>query len=279
MKVRKRYMALDIETTREFSQEDDWHDHRPVGIACAAIHSEETGTITWFSADDSGEIANQMTREDLELMVLQLRSLQRDQGYTLVTWNGLGFDFDVIAEESGLQDACRELALDHVDMMFHVFCKRGYPIGLSAAAAGMEVEGKTEGMDGEKAVRMWLDGEREDVIEYCGQDTVSTLQVALAAETTGSLRWKSQSGRNQSMTMRAGWLTVRQALKTPQPDTSWMTDPMPRAQFTSWLNRKEGEMTAAAPPAEGTRGAGRKDERKDGNSNANGAGNDGRNGT
>ena len=32
------------------------------------------------------------------------------QGYTLLTWNGLGFDLDILAEESGMLPNCRRLA-------------------------------------------------------------------------------------------------------------------------------------------------------------------------
>ena len=56
---------------------------------------------------------------------------------------------DVLAEESGqLEQVPPTGGWWHLDMMFHFFCKQGYPLGLSAAAAGMGVEGKTEGMDG-----------------------------------------------------------------------------------------------------------------------------------
>ena len=51
-------------------------------------------------------------------------------GYTILTWNGLSFDFNVLAEESGMHDECAELALNHVDMMFHIFCLRGHYLGL-----------------------------------------------------------------------------------------------------------------------------------------------------
>jgi len=49
-------------------------------------------------------------------------------GYKIVTWNGLGFDFDILAEESGMLDKCRSLAIDQVDMMFHAVCRLGYGI-------------------------------------------------------------------------------------------------------------------------------------------------------
>lgn len=34
----------------------------------------------------------------------------------------------------------------------------------------------------------------------------------------------------------AGWLTVWQAMKVPEPDTSWMTNPLSREEFTAWLS-------------------------------------------
>jgi hypothetical protein len=45
--------------------------------------------------------------------------------YTIVTWNGTGFDFDILAEESGMLAECKGLAVNHVDMMFHVLCRLG----------------------------------------------------------------------------------------------------------------------------------------------------------
>lgn len=121
------FLAFDIETVKHFPDGDDWRDHRPLGIACAAVYSEHlsTPTVTWSSSTPDG-IADQMSTEDLHLMVAQLCNIS-SRGYTIVTWNGLGFDFDVLAEESGLHKACRDLALQHVDMMFHLFTNKGYP--------------------------------------------------------------------------------------------------------------------------------------------------------
>ena len=33
------------------------------------------------------------------------------------------------------------------------------------------------------------------------------------------------------------WATVRDALRIPEPDNSWMSDPLPRQRFTEWLNK------------------------------------------
>jgi hypothetical protein len=37
------------------------------------------------------------------------------------------------------------------------------------------------------------------------------------------------------MDLPKGWLTVRDALRLPKPDTSWMDSPIPRQQYTRWL--------------------------------------------
>ena len=48
-----------------------------------------------------------------------------EDGFVPLSWNGLAFDLDVLAEESGLVAECRTLALLHVDMMFHVVAQWG----------------------------------------------------------------------------------------------------------------------------------------------------------
>ena len=41
---------------------------------------------------------------------------QVENGYTIVTWNGLGFDFDILADESQMLAECRQLAIGHVQL-------------------------------------------------------------------------------------------------------------------------------------------------------------------
>ena len=47
-----------------------------------------------------------------------------------------------------MTDQCRQIALDHVDMMFHFYATLGYPLSLDKAAHGMGTPGKPEGMNG-----------------------------------------------------------------------------------------------------------------------------------
>src|SRR5262245_54052542 len=131
----RKYMAFDIETAADIPGPDfsNWRAHRPIGITCAATFSSDLEEpVIWHGKTSEGKPAPRMAREEARKLVAELVS--RDAaGYTIVTWNGLGFDFDVLAEESGAGDACRELAHAHVDMMFHLFCAKGFPVGLDKA--------------------------------------------------------------------------------------------------------------------------------------------------
>jgi hypothetical protein len=77
-----------------------------------------------------------MTKSHCQMLVRQLVELSNKENFTILTWNGLSFDFDILAEESGMFNECKDLALNHVDMMFHFFASKGFPLGLDAASKG-----------------------------------------------------------------------------------------------------------------------------------------------
>ena len=145
----RRYLAFDIETAKDVPGDDfNWRAHRPLGISCAAaVGCDADEPMLWHGKRDDGNPAERMSRGEAGELVQELVRLAAE-GYTLLTWNGLGFDFDVLAEESGCGDECKELAIEHVDMMFHVFCDRGFPVALDRAAQALGVPGKPAGMCG-----------------------------------------------------------------------------------------------------------------------------------
>jgi hypothetical protein len=235
--MNRRFLAFDIETAAVLSepQFQDWRRHRPLGITCIASQASDAAAPTFWDAREAvGNTSGRMTPAQLVDFIAYLQRMST-QGYTLLTWNGLGFYWDVLAEEAGFFETCRELATNHVDMMFHIFCDRGYPVALDKAAQGHGIPGKPPGMAGFLAPQKWAQGCYQEVLEYVGQDVRITLEVAKRSEEQRSFRWITSRGKTSSMPLHSGWLNVRSAIQLPEPDTSWMSDPIPRARFLEWL--------------------------------------------
>jgi hypothetical protein len=230
------HLAFDIETARIVPDGEKLHAHRPLGITCYALawrENNEVVTLRGYGEDSAGEPQPQMSRAECRVLVEKLSDYVR-QGYTILTWNGLGFDFDILAEESGMHSACCELALNHVDMMFHFFCLQGRLLGLNAAAKGMGLEGKPEGMDGAQAPVLWQQRGFTKVLEYVTQDVTMTLQLAEEVAMRRQIRWQTRTGKPNRVKIDA-WLPVHAALELPLPKGKWTRTPIGRERFTAWL--------------------------------------------
>ena len=232
----RKYLAFDIETAKEVPGVDfHWKPHRPLGITCiASLATGEVEPRIWNSLMDSGTPAPHMTKTDVAAFVRHLSDAAA-QGFVPLSWNGLSFDFDVLAEESGLIDECRMLARNHVDMMFHVVCEKGFPVSLNSAASGLGVQGKLAGVEGITAPGLWASGQFDLVTKYVAQDVIATLAVALKSEKQKSFAWTTRKGTISTMPLSKGWLTVDAANRLPLPDTSWMTNPLSRGDYLSWM--------------------------------------------
>ena len=232
----RRYLAFDIETAKDVPGEEfNWRAHRPLGISCAAgLRCDVEEPILWHGKNEDGSPAKQMSRAEVKDLVRELAGFAAE-GYTLLTWNGLGFDFDVLAEESDCRGECKELAINHVDMMFHVFCDRGFPVGLEKAAEALGVPGKPAGMSGVLAPQLWAQGRHQEVLDYVAQDVRIALQIGCVCDKRRRFKWITQRGKTNSIELPQGWLTVSEAMRLPPPDTSWMDKPIPRRTFTSWV--------------------------------------------
>ena len=119
--------------------------------------------------------------------------------------------------------------------------KRRHPVrfavSLEAAAKAIGPYGKPAGMNATMAPTLWASGKTDAVLEYLSNDCRMTLEVAMASLLKKSFRWIAHSGNRRDFDLRSGWLSVREAMLLPQPDTSWMTSPpWPRSKFTAWLH-------------------------------------------
>lgn len=215
---------------------------RPLGISCAAIVASNGYVKTYYPDELTGGCyADQLIAQQCAGIAFDL-TLFHDFGASIITFNGLSFDFDILAEEcicNSWREKITTLALNHVDLMFAFFCEMGYPVSLKAACAGMGLSGKLAGMDGSKAPVMWSKGReaQEKVLEYCIQDVKATAELYEAMVERGRLDWITKSGKVSTWECGHKIKTVSEALETPLPDTSWMTNPMTREQFYEWTNR------------------------------------------
>ena len=194
MNTKRKYLAFDIETATSTEDESDWH---PADLSGSPVRQPSWATAPNCDFGTAGRPqipGDRMTREEATALVRYLED-QTKRGYTLLTWNGLGFDLDILAEEAQMLPQCRALAVAHVDMMFHIFCQLGHGVGLDAAAKGMGLAGKTKGMSGELAPVLWAQGKREEVLRYVAQDVRTTLELATACEALGELRWVARAER------------------------------------------------------------------------------------
>lgn len=234
----KKYCGFDIETAKILPEDfGDLHDHRPLGISCVALWDEDKDQAeVYYSKDSHGNAAGKMSIDDLSKFVDILLEKTK-QGYTLVTHNGLGFDFDILAEESGRFDDCRDLALDHIDMMFHFFCGKGFPIGLNAAAKSIGIS-KPADIDGAVAPQLWKDGQYQQVLDYVSQDCRLTLDIAKASAENKKITWLTKKGSTAYFSLPNGWLSVKESMHLPLPDTSWMDNAWERSKFSAWLDNK-----------------------------------------
>ena len=72
------------------------------------------------------------------------------------------------------------------------------------------------------------------------QDVRIALKSPMFASSGGDSNGQPQRGKTSSMDLPRGWLTVREAMRLPLPDTSWMDHAIPRHAFTKWLNEDKG---------------------------------------
>jgi RNase_H superfamily len=235
--MNRRYLAFDIETTTvQTASERDSRVARPPEILCAAtLPGDADEPLLWYSGVNSHPAAR-MKRDDVRRLVDYLSKCARS-GYTLLTWNGVGFDFAILAEVSGKLTTCRRLATTHVDMMFHVMCQLGYGVSLDSAAKGMNLRGKYGGLSGAQVPTLWAQGKRKRVLEYVAQDVRIALSLAKTCEACGYLRWITRSNKRREMRLPKGLLAVELAQKLPERATPWMFNEWSRRRFTAWLHQ------------------------------------------
>jgi len=235
------YVAFDLEIAKLFLEDRPEMDpEEGLGISCAATLTHDGHLKTWHNEG----LGEKMAQLEVQKLVGYLEQCHMD-GIPVVTWNGLKFDFHVLAVESGLRDVCAELAWNHVDLMFTVHCIKGYPLGLEAASKAVGARKGVEGLtQGRYAPYFWVKGDHQLALDYVSQDARCTAAVAEAVMKDWGFIWISKRGNPVRFFIPPDWRPETFAGLTPAfvsqwslPDVKWMDSPIPREDFWKWLSR------------------------------------------
>lgn len=207
-------------------------------ISCAATMVSGQDATIWHSGKQLSRPARCLAKPDAVRLVEYLSTLKAD-GYTIVTWNGAGFDFRGLAHASGMLHECKALAIDHIDMMFHVLCAVGFGVSLDAAAHGLNIVGKR--MQGRDVPAMWASGNRAEVIEYLKNDVALTMRIAMDCHVHRQFAWMTQAGRRRILKLPSGWRTVQSAARMKHNHVRWNNCDWSREQFIGWLGKAHTE--------------------------------------
>lgn len=242
----------------------------PMGISCAAVANDNDaqlfhGATALYQEPMLFSVGNCMLIQECRDMADALYAYQR-KGKRIVTWNGLGFDFPILAQSCQSTDYARlvaEIALAHTDVAYAMLCDRGYMISLQSAATGLRLQGKLENMTGALAPVIWNGVGRELTpdehltlsklgitpgtvearqlcLDYVEQDARTTYAVYDRLMYEQALTWITRAGT----WARQPWIPslINRGLGTcadmhslPLPDTSWMTgEPRTRESCIGW---------------------------------------------
>eukprot|EP01127_Copromyxa_protea_P007295 TRINITY_DN17208_c0_g1_i1.p1 TRINITY_DN17208_c0_g1~~TRINITY_DN17208_c0_g1_i1.p1 ORF type:complete len:288 (-),score=63.80 TRINITY_DN17208_c0_g1_i1:72-935(-) len=235
-----KWLAFDIETSSfvntEFQANKDYQTFSSPGIACVATLSSDGEKKLFYSGAGTGIVNEKLSTEDCKEVIQHLKDSVK-AGYSIVTWNGTGFDFPILAQEvPSLESDIQELALHHIDIMFLLFCMKGFPLSMEAAAKGMGISGAKTIMKSEDVPKMWNSGKKQEVIDYVSEDVKVTIELAEKIARRKEITWQSKSGHPVTLPIPEVRL-VKDCQELPLPDVSWMKVSIPREAYIGWCTK------------------------------------------
>ncbi len=130
-----KLLSFDIEISDifELGKHEDLEKYAPfhVSVGATAIHNGEERV--WYSDDEEGRPALNLTRERAHDLLEYLDEMQQ-KGFAVCAWNGLGFDLKWLGHQAGDMALAARIALKSYDPMFQFFNQAGFPVGLGKVA-------------------------------------------------------------------------------------------------------------------------------------------------
>ncbi|MCH9651547.1 MAG: hypothetical protein K0U98_25190 [Deltaproteobacteria bacterium] len=227
-------LSFDIEISDvfELGKNEDMEKYAPFHVAVAATAVHEGEERLWYSEEDSGDPALNLTESKSREVLEYLEEMQQ-RGFKVCAWNGLSFDLKWLGKQAGDLALAARVALKSYDPMFQFFNLAGFPVGLAKAAEGLGIS-QEKLMDGADAPKQWRAGNHQSVMDYCIGDCQMTNLVALEIQRLKKFRWVTARGSISSKPFPR-LKPVEEVIQDPGPDQSWMDKPIPKAKFYRWV--------------------------------------------
>ncbi len=233
----ERLLSFDIEISDifELGHHEDMEKYAPFHISVAATALHDGEERVWYSEEETGKPALNLTQDRAGELLAYLDEMQR-KGYAVCAWNGLGFDLKWIGHHADDMALAARIALKSYDPMFQFFNQLGFPVGLASVAAGMNVP-QAKLLVGADAPKEWRAGHHQKVMDYVLGDCQMTNLVVLAIQEQRRVRWTTRDGSTRTETM-SRLKPVVEVIGDPEPDQSWMTHPIRKSKFCGWVTEQ-----------------------------------------
>lgn len=229
-----KLLSFDIELSDivELKKHEDINKYAPfhISVAATAVHGGEEKV--WYSEKEKGCPLMNLTQQRAHELLEYLDKMQRD-GYMVCAWNGLGFDLKWIGYQANDQSLAARIALKSYDPMFQFFSQTGFPVGLAKVAQAMKIS-QEKLMDGADAPKEWQAGNYQKVMDYCLGDCQMTNLVVLAILKKRRIDWVTNKRTIKSSPI-PHIKSVEDVIQGPDPDQSWIDNPIPRTNFYGWV--------------------------------------------
>lgn len=237
-----KILSFDIEISDVFELDkyEDMEKYAPFHISVAATAIHDGAEQVWYSEDEEGRPALNLTRQRAHELLKYLDAMQQ-QGFMVCAWNGLSFDLKWIGHQAGDMELAARIALKSYDPMFQFFNLAGFPIGLAKVAEAMGVS-QEKLMDSADAPKQWRAGNFQKVMDYCLGDCQMTNLIVRAIQKAREVQWVTAKGYVSSKPMPL-LKPVEEVIRDPEPDQSWMDTPMPKSKFYQWVLDATGMKT------------------------------------
>ncbi len=138
-----KLLSFDIEISDvfELGKYEDMEKYAPfhISVAATAIHNGEERV--WYSEDEEGRPALNLTQQRAHELLEYLDEMQQI-GFMVCAWNGLSFDLKWIGHQADDMALAARIALKSYDPMFQFFNQAGFPVGLANVAQAMGISQK-----------------------------------------------------------------------------------------------------------------------------------------